>query len=62
MEIGIGSSENKQIVYFTSTSKAFREKYTEFIMTTRHNQFTKMLELASWVNNEVGEECFFYMD
>lgn len=62
MEIGIGSSENKQIVYFTSTSKAFREKYTEFIMCSRHMQYAKMLELADWVNNILGEECFFYMD
>lgn len=60
MEIGIG--RDKGNVYFTSTHKAFRAKYGERREVPLGLQYYIMLDLASWVNNEVGEECFFYMD
>lgn len=60
MEIAIGKDKGK--VYFTSTHKAFRAEYGERREVPLGLQYSVMLDLASWVNNEVGEECFFYMD
>ena len=60
MEIGIG--KDKSNIYFTSTHKAFRAEYGERRTIPAGLMFSVMLDLASWVNNDVGEECFFYMD
>lgn len=60
MEIGIG--KDKGNVYFTSTHKAFRKEWGERREVPQGLMFSIMLDLASWANNDVEEECFFYMD
>lgn len=60
MVIGIGREKDK--VYFTSMHKAFRDEYGARREVPMGLQFYIMLDLATWVNNIVKEECFFYMD
>jgi hypothetical protein len=60
MEIGIG--KDKGNVYFKSTHKAFLEEYGERREVPEGLMFSVMLDLARWVNNEVKEDCYFYMD
>lgn len=38
---------------------AWTEKYGTEIRVHRRNLFEVMLEIASWVNNEMCEECLF---
>lgn len=60
MEIGIG--RNYGGCYLTSTGKRFREEYGECREIPVGNLYYIMLDTASWVNNVIEEECFFYVD
>lgn len=62
MEIGIGKLTNKE-VYFTANKKVFKEKFhTHMYAVPNERMYSAMYDIASWVNNELNEECFFYMD
>lgn len=54
--------EGHEFIAFKSNHSDFKKEYGTRILTTLHNQFTVMKDLAYWVNNDLKEECLFEVE
>ena len=61
IEVGITDDE-KGNVTLHSTDKRFREEYPNGRTISKSLLHYIMIEIASWINNDLDAGCLFYMD
>ena len=59
MTITILEGYNGATVFLTAKHAAFKEAFGEGIHIRTYGIFKELQRIASWVNNDIGEECLF---
>lgn len=62
MVIAISEGLNKAYIVLNSKDRRFRQKYDVDYKVDALSVYKELASIASWVNNDLNEECLFEMD
>ena len=62
MVITIYEGYDKSYVILGSKNEEFHKAYGSLVRVSTNGIYTALAEIATWCNNELGEECLFEVD